>query len=138
MFIFFPQKKRWYQIHCFATCFFNLTIYCDHRYASFFVMAMKHQSMKYEYSLFEHLIFDIFWFSLISTNINLMTQRTFFSQHPGNMEKVILKTRLLEVGLFSKESVFQNFYQYCKVLFKMCIPAVADTDYYLCLWLLPM
>lgn len=62
-----------------------------------------------------------------------MTQRTFFSQHPGNMEKVILKTRLLEVGLFSKESVFQNFYQYCKVLFKMCIPAVADTDYYLCL-----
>lgn len=62
-----------------------------------------------------------------------MTQRTFFSQHPGNMEKVILKTRLLEVGLFSKESVFQNFYQYCKVFFKMCILAVADTDYYLCL-----
>ena len=69
-------------------------------------MVMKHPSVKYEYSLFEHLIFDIFQFSLISTNINLMTQRTFFSQHPGDMEKVIMKTRLLEVGLFSKESVF--------------------------------
>ena len=70
-------------------------------------MAMKHQSMRYKYSLFEHLTFDIFRFSLITTNINLMTpERTFFSQHPGNREEVILKIRLLEVGLFSKESVF--------------------------------
>lgn len=69
-------------------------------------MAMKHQSVRYKYGLFEHLTFDIFRFSLITTDINLMTQRTFFSQHPGNREKVILKTRLLEVGLFSKESVF--------------------------------